>query len=265
MAKNSGNDNFNGSIGNKTYYNLKDVGPIVREKSGPSKEDFINNPKFEKTRQNNKELGGGSTAAKAIRTGLGAIVKEYQDSILSGRLSNVLRKVIVANQSSTPNRPCIITTHKDKLHNFQLSKLVNFDNIYTAKPVFNSNDERTCITMTLQNTAKHNHIKPPKTATYFKLTLAFSSVSNHTYNHQLQKYEPTNPQQNAIGTSIDSILFEINQTYNNVMLNINSPINHALAPDVTATIWLGITYYIKEGEKFYDLPSQKAMKCIATF
>src|SRR5690606_3588238 len=98
---------------------------------------------------------------------------------------------------------------------------VNFDNIYTAKPVFTCNDERTSITMTLQNTAKHNHIKPPKSAEFFKLTVALSIVSNHIYNSVLDKYEPLNPLQNAIGTSLETDLFEINETSNNVILHIN--------------------------------------------
>lgn len=265
MAKNSGNDNFNGSIGDKTYYRLKGVGPVVRKKSSPSKEDFLNNPKFEKTRQNNKEFGGASVVAKAIRMGLGAAAKNFQDSTLSGRLSGLLRKIIAENQGIKSQRPCNITTHKDKLHNFQLSKFVKFDNIYTAKPVFTSNEERTSFTMTLQNTAKYNHIKPPKTATYFKLTLALSIVSNHIYNSVLDKYEPVNPIQNAIGTSLETDLFEIKETNNNVVLHINTPNNQALTNDVTATLWLGITYSILEGKKFYDLPSQKVMKCITTF
>uniref|UniRef100_UPI004049DBBB hypothetical protein n=1 Tax=Gelidibacter sp. TaxID=2018083 RepID=UPI004049DBBB len=265
MAKNFNNDNFNGSIGDKTYYKLKGVGKVVRKKSGPSKQDFLNNPNFEKTRQNNKELGGASVVAKAIRLGLDPIGKEFQDSTLSGRLSGAIRHSIAAEQNTTSPRNCNIKKHYAKIQNFQLSKLINFNHIYSENNIITINDARTIITMKVNSTAKHNHIKPPKSASHFTFTIALSLVSNHHYNPASERYEPTNPQQNAIGTNVNSMYYKITETYNNEVFEIHIPNNQTLAQDVTATLWLGITYYILEGAKFYDLPSQKAMKCIATF
>ncbi len=265
MAKNSGNDNFNGSIGDKTYYIHKDAGPIVRERQGPSKQKMEANPKYAITLRNSKELGGGSTAAKAIRLGLGHLCKEFQDSSMSGRLSSAVRKVLTPDKTNPKERPLNIATNPSKIKQFQLSKAINFDNVYAVKPISTINDQRTAVSVIINTTSKHHHIKTPKSATHFRLTAALSLVSNHKYDTKLKQYKPSNPQQNGLGTLIDSEFYAIDQTYNNITLTLNTPNQQPLAPDVTATIWLGIIYYKLEQNKFVSLHTQKAMKCLATF
>lgn len=265
MAKNFNSDDFNGSIGDKTYYTLKGVGKIVRKKYGPSKQEMQTNPNFAKTLRNNKEFGGASIAAKAVRTGLEHLSREFQDNTMSGRLTSVIRNIIASDKSNPNVRPCNITTNQLLIKRFQLSKAINFDNIYSGRPIATINDQQSIVTVTIGTTNANNHIKPPKNATHFKITAAMSLVANHEYNPTLNLYTPSNPQQNGIGTVIDSEYFAINQRYDNITLTLNTPYQQPLAPDVTATIWLGIIYYKLELNEFVSLHSQKAMNCIATF
>ncbi len=71
MARLTGDLGFTGKLGNISAYRSKATGGIVlRTKGGPSAKQVKKGAAFENTRFNNREFGGASTAAKALRDAL---------------------------------------------------------------------------------------------------------------------------------------------------------------------------------------------------
>ncbi|TVZ59242.1 hypothetical protein NA63_1769 [Flavobacteriaceae bacterium MAR_2010_105] len=263
MAKNDGPHNFTGSIGDRTYYNLKGVGPLVRKKRGPSKEEMDANPNFETTKQNNKEFGAAATVAKAIRMGLGQPSKEFQDSTFSGRLAGIIRTVIQYGEGEKGQRQCNLHMAPGRITGFPLSVANSLKRTYTAPYHCTINDQRTAITIHIPETKNYHHTSKPKYATYFKLTAALSLVSHYNYKEQSNTYLPVIPQQNAKGYHTETQAFELDKTYTNNEITLLIPDQKPLDSKVAATIWLGITYHTKNYSDFEDLQAQKAMECIA--
>lgn len=260
MAKNNKGNNFTGSIGNLTYYNLKGVGPITREKYGPSKEDMDNNPNFAVTKQNNAEFGGASIVGKALRLGLGQIGKEFQDSTFSGRLAGKIRTVIQQGDGISGQRQCNLHKAPANIIDVPLKKTNIFSRIWSAPYQCTINNQGSAITIFIPKMESHHHTKPPKYAVYFKLTAALSLVSNHQVINNT--YTPIHPQQNGIGNQTQTQPLKLNSTHTNTTLTLNIPEGKSLAKDLAATIWLGITYLTNDT---YPMESQKAMQCIAIF
>jgi hypothetical protein len=265
MAKNHGTLNFTGSIGDRTYYNLKGVGPIIRKKQGPSKADMDNNSNFAVTKQNNKEFGCAATAAKALRMGLGQIAKEFQDTTLSGRLAGKVRAIIQHGEGTTGQRLCNFHRAPGCLIGFPLSVANNFKRTFHAPYQCTVNDQRTAITVHIPNAEDHHHGSKPKYATYFKLTAALSLVSNYRYEDPSSTYLPIVPQQNGIGSNTETQPLQLGKAHNNNELILYIPDSKPLDVNVSATIWLGITYLTKDNLGYQSMQSQKAMECVAIF
>ena len=93
MAKQAGAILIRGTIGNMTCRKTKD-GFLAQGKTGPTREQVLNDPEFEETRKMYNEFGAASRAAKILRDVFMEAIAPSFDNILQHRLTSVLRKVI---------------------------------------------------------------------------------------------------------------------------------------------------------------------------
>src|SRR5690606_19144945 len=84
---------FSGTIGGLSF-SQDEFGTIVKLKSNVSKKRVKNNPKSKRTRESNVEMGGASTAAKALRLAFLHTRKDLGDRYFSGRLNGLMRNVV---------------------------------------------------------------------------------------------------------------------------------------------------------------------------
>ena len=99
MARQSGIIKLKGTIGDITFYKSKD-GYLARQKGGVEKERFLNDPKFQRTRENAAEFGRAGKASKTLCTAIRPVLNKTQDSRMISRLVQAMMRVIKADQVS---------------------------------------------------------------------------------------------------------------------------------------------------------------------
>ena len=88
-----------GTIGDITFYKSKD-GYLARQKGGVEKERFLNDPKFQRTRENAAEFGRAGKASKTLCTAIRPVLNRTQDSRMISRLVQAMMRVIKADRVS---------------------------------------------------------------------------------------------------------------------------------------------------------------------
>ncbi|HLT32701.1 MAG TPA: hypothetical protein VKZ98_02840 [Aquaticitalea sp.] len=253
-----------GKIGGVSVYNIKNVGAVLRKSGGPSKEQMETNPNFRVTLKNQKEFGGCATASAALRKGL-VVAKEFQNGDYSGALVGKLRLVAQSGQGELGRRDIHLCNAPQHLLNLEIRKDNLFARTYQAPITVKLNPTRTAIHINIPRTGAEDHIKLSKHVTHFQLTMAVSLVSTYRFNTEIDKYEPANVLQNAIGTSTQSIPLEVNRVHKDILLIAPIPTGIPLAQDVSASVWLGITYGRGERGQYEDMAVNKSMQCVAVF
>jgi hypothetical protein len=99
MAKSNGIVKIEGTIEDLTFYK-KDGVNYVRKKGGIPKDRISNDPKFERTRENNNEFGHSGSSGKLLRTALGSLVFKAKDGKLSSRLLQTMSRIKNLDTSS---------------------------------------------------------------------------------------------------------------------------------------------------------------------
>ncbi|MBL1408808.1 hypothetical protein [Sphingobacterium faecale] len=99
MARQSSIIKLKGTIGDITFYKSKD-GYLARQKGGIDKERFLNDPKFQRTRENAQEFGRAGKASKILCTAIRPVLNKTQDSRMISRLVKKMMTVIKADAVS---------------------------------------------------------------------------------------------------------------------------------------------------------------------
>lgn len=99
MAKYKSIVEIKGAIDNLVFYNLNGI-PVVRRKSGFNKEDYQNNPKYARVRENSGEFGHCSKSGKMIRTALGDYLKDCGDRYIYQKFAKVMTQIKDLDQTS---------------------------------------------------------------------------------------------------------------------------------------------------------------------
>lgn len=92
MGKLDGIIKIQGTLDNLTFYKSAD-GHLVRTKGGVSKNRIMNDPAFQRTRENGMEFGHSATSGKMLRTAVGTLLFHAKDRRLSSRLMTVMSQI----------------------------------------------------------------------------------------------------------------------------------------------------------------------------
>lgn len=88
---------FEGKIGDLSFYKSK-FGHQARMKSGPTKEQINNDPRFQRTKENGQEFGRAANAAKQLREQLRTLLAQGADTQFSNRLTSRMHRILKADQ-----------------------------------------------------------------------------------------------------------------------------------------------------------------------
>jgi hypothetical protein len=102
MAKLKSLLKIEGTLDGMTFYKNADGQYYVKTKGGISKDKILNDPAFERTRENNQEFAEVSKSGKLLRRALIELLANVKDRTKTNRLSSVLFKV--KNQDSNSLR-----------------------------------------------------------------------------------------------------------------------------------------------------------------
>ncbi|MCZ4318642.1 hypothetical protein O4H26_06545 [Aequorivita viscosa] len=254
--------NIIGTIKGITYYRLN--GEYVKRKSSPpSRDKILFDPRFTTVKANVTEFAAANMLAKSIYTGLQENVKIFKDSYFTSRLTGCCRKIIQKGRGTKGQREANVFNLPDALIGFQLHKKQIFNQIYWANKSILPNNARSNITVNIKNSSPIDLRNCPKSATHFVLTAVISSVSVHTWNRKIKKYQTTYPAANALGDTVQTPPLLCRKEHQDLNLELNMPTKKSIPSNVAITVWLGIQYGKKIDNIFTSFVSGKAMECIA--
>ena len=263
MAKQKSIIKIQGSIDDMTFYQMNGSNFVKKKSTGITKERINNDPRFERTKENNQEFAGATAAAAGIRLGF-AEISDFFDNMLSVRLAGVCRKVISKDTGKRGQRPFLPAIDKEGLQTFVLNKSSSLDTIFKAPYTISVVTGRYNAVLTVPDFNPAMQIVAPSGATTFRIFFQISAVSSYEYDLLTQKYVPAFPDYNGKHALVTSAYFPLNST------TITLPPLTALLTDVeelpepmVLLVCAGIQFYQTIGDFNYPLTSRNAMKIVS--
>lgn len=121
MAKQIGIIKIKGTIGGMTFYKTASDGHLIREKGGIDKDRIMNDPIFQRTRENGSEFGRAGMAGKALRLALRELLINASDGRVTSRLHRAMVKVIQADATSERGLRNVIDGETELLKGFEFN------------------------------------------------------------------------------------------------------------------------------------------------
>ncbi|MBB6681502.1 hypothetical protein H4O20_08605 [Aequorivita sp. 609] len=111
MARQSGIIKLKGTIGDISFYKTSD-GHLAREKGGVDKNRIMNDPAFQRTRENGAEFGRAGKGGKLVRNALRILMQNAKDKRVTSRLT---KEMLVVVKSDTVNERGLRTVQDGNL------------------------------------------------------------------------------------------------------------------------------------------------------
>ena len=176
MAKFDGIFEIQGTMKGMTFYKTKD-GLLIRAKGGVSKQRIMNDPAFQRTRENGTEFSHNAKMSQLFRRSIASLLPLAKDSRVSSRLSQAMSGIKNLDFDSVRGQRKVavgLVSDAGK----QFLKGFNFNVNATFGSVFKSQYELDPITgvVTIANFSPSLHLGIPQGATHVSFSTGISSV-----------------------------------------------------------------------------------------
>ena len=268
MAIQKGHIKYVGTLGEVRHFKIKSLpGYYAGLKGGPTEEQVLNDEVFERTRENMNEFGGCAVAGKAVRVGLAQLMKQMSDSQLTGRLTAIMKKINLEDQSEARGyRAILISTQSQYLIGFAFDRNTSFDSIFYAPFTLVAATDRTNATFTIPAFTPFNYLDAPAGATHFRLINAVSVISDYAYDNKSKNYEPLDSASNELSDVEYSDYLSITDPIaTDTVITATLPGSVAPGKDVSVLNSIGIEFYQQVGSNYYLFNSGNALKIQAIF
>lgn len=263
MARQTGPLRYKGTLGEIRHFKIKGLkGDFAGLKGGPSAEQVKNASEFKRTRENMNEFGGCATAAKSLRVGLSQLMNQMSDSQLTGRVTSIMKKINLEDQSEARGyRAILITTQRQYLLGLNFNKNVSFDTIFYAPFGITNTAERDSSTLTVEAFNPMNLVNAPVGATHFRIVNAISTISDFAFNSTSGAYEPVDPANNELSKVAYSDYLDLNTAIAApTVIDATFDGSPTISDDISVVNSIGIEFYQKVGSEYYLLNSGNALK-----
>ena len=117
MARQKGHLKYVGTLGDVRHFKIKGQdGYFAGMVGGPTGDQIMSAPEFERTRENMNEFGACAKAGKSVRSGLSQLMKQMSDSQVTGRLTSIMKKINLEDQTEARGyRKIEISTQRNYL------------------------------------------------------------------------------------------------------------------------------------------------------
>ena len=268
MAKQTGLTRYSGSMGGVRHFKIKGLaGDFAGMNGGPSGDQIKTAPEFARTRENMNEFGGCATAGKSIRTGLSQVIKQMSDPQMTGRLTGVIKKINLEDQTEARGyRAILISQEKQYLIGFAFDRNVSLEGHFTAPYSYANTTARDAATFTVPAFNPANLVNAPAGATHFRLINALACVSDFAYNEQTGTYEPIDVANNELSDVAYSSYLPLNAALTTVTaITATLPGTPTLTADASVIFCIGIEFFQEVGTNYYLFNSGNALKVIDIF
>jgi len=263
MAKQIGIVKYKGTIGDIRHFKIKGLtGNFAGLKGGASSEQIKSDPAFVRTRENMNEFGGCAAVGKSVRVGLAQLMKQMSDPQLTGRLTAIMKKINLEDQTEARGyRAILVSTQSKYLVGFNFNRNSSFEGLFTAPVEITASPERNTVTMSVEAFNAQSQVKAPAGATHFRLINAISIISDFAYNSSTKIYEPIDSVLNELSNITYSDYIEVGATVIDPVSIISTlPGSPTLATDDSLLSCIGIEFYQKAGANYYLLNAGNALK-----
>ena len=264
MAKNNSFIRLEGTLDGLTFFR-KNGQSFVKTKSSVSKNRILNDPAYQRTRENNQEFAGSVRCGKALRGCFASIARLVSDTYVSGRITGKMRSLINSGTGIRGERVLNLVDNPESFVGFNFNLKKPFDSHFNAPsdgPTINAG--RDTVTWSIPDFSPDTYVNHPEGATHFKLAVAAGYVSNYEWDTALKTYEPVEQQPNAIGSVTYSDAIALGPTVGSdtdltVDLTAYAPI------PVTTALFAGtaIVFYQMVNGELYELAQGHCMKIAA--
>ncbi len=163
MAIQKGHIKYTGTLGEVRHFKMKGLpGFYAGMKGGPTEEQVLKDEAFVRTRENMNEFGGCAIAAKSVRVGLSQLMKQMSDPQLTGRLTAIMKKINLEDQTEARGyRAILITSQSQYLLGLAFNRNVSFDGIFYAPFTLEGAESRLSSTLTVPAFNPINYLSVP--------------------------------------------------------------------------------------------------------
>ena len=262
MARQKGVIKYVGTLGDIRHFKIKgQEGFFAGMVGGPSGDQVLTAPEFERTRENMNEFGACAKAGKSVRTGLSQIMKQMSDSQVTGRLTSIMKKINLEDQTEARGyRKIEISTQRNYLKGFEFNKNISLNGIFNAPYSLTHAVDRASCEFVIPDFNPANLVNAPSGTTHFRLITSLSVVSDFEYNATTNSYDP-----------MDADLNEVNDIQFSGFLDLYAPIPAttisatlpgAVVPTANTTVLqcIGIEFYQQVGPNYYLFSSGSCLK-----
>ena len=237
MGKLDGIIKIQGTLDNLTFYKSAD-GHLVRTKGGVSKNRIMNDPAFQRTRENGTEFGHSATSGKMLRTAVGTLLFHAKDRRLSSRLMTVMSQIKNLDSTGIRGERHVsegLGTAEGRLllKGFDFNAQAALGSVLYVPTVLDTPTGK----VTLSDFIPAEQVMFPDGATHFSMRSAFvnldfatgvfettySPIENHLLDNTLTSFTLTpSAAATGSGTAIYLILIEFFQQVNGVQYGLNN-------------------------------------------
>jgi len=268
MARQSGPLKYKGTLGDIRHFKIKGLsGHFAGLIGGPTGEQVKTAPEFERTRENMNEFGGCAAAGKSVRVGLAQLMKQMSDPQLTGRLTAIMKKINLEDQTEARGyRAILVSTQGQYLNGLNFNKNISFDSVFYAPFSLTNTPTRDSADLTVAPFNPLNFINAPAGATHFRLINAISVISDYAYNSTSNIYEPVNAALNELSDVAYSGYLDLaTPIATSTTITATLPGSPSMTADVSVLNSIGIEFYQQVGVDYYLFNSGNALKIQTIF
>ena len=263
MARQLGHVKYKGTIGDIRHFKIKGMtGNFAGMNGGATGEQIKNGASFVRTRENMNEFAGCATVGKSIRAGQSQLMKQMSDPQFTGRLTGVVKKINLEDQSEARGvRAILITAVSQHLIGLNFNRNNTVEGSFSGKFETEANAGRTSVTLKVEAFKPIEQLKVPAGATHFRFVNSISVISDYAYNSLTKVYEPIEPTLNELSKVTYSDYIEIvpgeNPEVSVVSALAGTP---TMTDSVSLLSCVGIEFSQKAGDNYYVFSVGNSMK-----
>jgi hypothetical protein len=263
MARQLGHVKYKGTIGDIRHFKIKGMsGNFAGLNGGATAEQIKNGASFVRTRENMNEFAGCSSVGKSIRAGQSQLMKQMSDPQFTGRLTGIIKKINLEDQSEARGvRAILITAAPQYLIGLNFNKNIPVESLFSGKFETVANAERNSVTLTVEVFKPLEQLKAPAGTTHFRFVNSISVISDFSYNSLTKIYEPVEPTLNELSKVAYTDYVDITQGVN-YGISVISALNDSptMNENVSLLSCVGIEFFQKVGTQYYALSVGNSMK-----
>lgn len=163
MPKQIGQVKILGTIDDRIYYKTK-YGYISRAKGNLNRERILNDPCFERTRENMSEFSRAATAGCLFRKAFFLSTKVIKDGGMYLRLNKLMRRIMDTDHINERGHRKVTNGDIKMLKGFNFNEVSNLDSILSVAPQTNFMEDQ--VSITLGHLLPESQIDSPKGASH---------------------------------------------------------------------------------------------------